>query len=135
MKYCPECGTHLEQELDNVAAEVEVAEQVSSDAVRIAEIEADRDIQLAKIQAKAIETEAVVEAQVAEAKQEVLEDTLAAVTEPETVVQPSPEPVAVIVDDPGPEPDMDDVPPPPLVDENPAAEKPKAKKNPWVSQY
>lgn len=127
---CPDCG--LEHE---AVASVELApvdmEPVTDATVRVAEIEAERDVTLARIHAKA-DTEISrdeLTARIAE-----LEGQLAGMSATMAAMAPAPEPepVPVVVQEPEPEPVITEpvTPAPPLVDEAP---KGKKKSNPWWS--
>lgn len=123
MRYCPDCGTGHDCEAETGGG--------ASDAVRIAEIERDKEIALAKIARSAsremdehfetvagIDAEATVAAAVAEA-----EVVGAAI---EAGIQPAPEPV--IIDAPtaiSEDDDTEDAPPP--VGEGSQPPAPKAK--------
>lgn len=108
MAYCPNCGNEVDHEISP-------EERAIRDAVEIARINADRDIQIARLQARqqreeletaehVAETEAEAEVGAAFAEAEVLATTLeAGVTEEE--------PAPVIVDAPAEEPEDDMVPP------------------------
>ena len=75
MPHCPDCGEKLHECVDApdpaaeaASAEKAAAKTVTAAEVRIAEIQRDRDIELAKIQAGIVRDEVVVEAVVAEAE-------------------------------------------------------------------
>lgn len=122
MRYCPDCGTGHDCEGERPAG--------TSDAVRIAEIERDRDIALAKLSARqdkdwnetrievaGIEAEAEVEAAVAEA--EVVGAAIEA-----GVVDSEPEPI--VIDAPPPADDAPDDAPPEVEGSAPPEPKRKA---------
>ena len=92
--HCPVCGEHLDRQPE-AAAEIDVAAEVTAGEVRIAEIQAKRDVDLAKISRGISENELVVENAALEAANEVLED----VVNPQPAELPvDPEVVPVIVD-------------------------------------
>src|SRR5262245_49390200 len=98
MHPCPSCG--LPHDLAGAAlddTEVEVAETLGSDAVRIAELETDRDVTIARINAR-------VETQWQEERVAALEAAFA-----EMRATPPPEEV-VVVAEPVPEPVIESVP-------------------------
>lgn len=114
---CPDCG------LTHAAA----GERPVSDAVRIAELETHRDVEVARLarsqEAHYDETRvevAEIEADGQVATAEALAPAIAAAGDSD----PEPEPVPVVVEgggdpDPEPEPELPDVAPPPLIDEAP----------------
>lgn len=118
--WCPNCEHGLEIDSPEVAAE---AIATAAD-VQIAKIQADRDIALAKIQAKIYTEEIRVDAATAEAKNDVLEDVVENMTAPdqEIVVMPSAEPD---VED---EPEEEIAEAPPVIEEPPA---PRKKSSGW----
>ena len=118
---CPDCGLEHAVAIDEVADVVET-EAVTEAAVEIARIEADRDVTLAKVNAKV--EEGWQEQRIAE-----LEGRISGMQEmlDRLTPQPEPEPEAVpIVAAPQPEPVIEEpeVQPPPIV-EAPAGKKPK----------
>src|SRR5580658_4963591 len=97
--YCAHCGNPLPEDV-KAEEHVEEAEVLASADVRIAQINADKEIALAKIQAKMLENELVTENAALEAENDVLQD----VVSPEPEIEQ--EPVIVINDVPQePEPD------------------------------
>jgi hypothetical protein len=114
MPYCTHCGGEVEH-VPEVAA---VAETVTAE-VRIAEIEAQRDIEVARINARVVrdeletaeeiaETEADAQVATAVAEAEIIGDALA-----EGVPGPEPDaPPPVIIADDGPDDPEPDAPPP-----------------------
>ncbi len=107
---CAECGL---EHADPVIAEAPVAETAAAD-VQIAEIEAERDIRLAQIGAKAGESDAITRIAELEGKMDGMREMLERLLPPE----PEPDPTPVIVDAPAAEPE-------PVVEE-PAATPPPA---------
>jgi hypothetical protein len=109
MAHCPSC--HQDYDAPGEAAEAEAVEQISSDEVEIARIQAERDVTLARIQSKTEEhvAEVVVEADLAhaEGKAEGLETAIAP-----PVPEAEPEPVAVIVNENEEEPEPEMAPEP-----------------------
>jgi hypothetical protein len=106
MNFCPGCGARLNREVEE-AAEHETAaqaEEVTDAAVRIAEINANRDVKIAQIERGIAEhtsdVETAAELAHAEGKAEGLETALAP-AEPEPA-----EPVVVVNDEPEPEPSI-----------------------------
>jgi hypothetical protein len=116
---CPECGDvhkHVRED-----AEAEAAEVISSADVRIAEIQAKRDITLARIAAGQFRDEIVVEAAVETAKAEAVMDTVEDLTaEPEPPEIPAP----VVIQNQEEDRD-DDVPEPPDSEEHHRTAKPR----------
>lgn len=108
--YCAHCGNALPGEsVPEVQAEAEAFEvaEVATAEVRIAEIQAERDIKLARINAGLIDAERDTELARAEGKAEAFEEVLS----PEPA-EPA-EPEVVVVDapaDPEPLPDETDLP-------------------------
>jgi hypothetical protein len=102
--YCIHCGHELEHEPAAAEAEAEAAEKISSDEVQIEQIRANKEVAIAKIQARVTEhveeVEQAAELAHAEGKAEGLETAIA----PEPA--PEPEPVVVVNDDPEPEPSI-----------------------------
>lgn len=98
ISYCPGCGTDLKTWLGDEADELEAAEDVIDANVEIARIEAKRDIELARISAGMYKDEIVIEAAVAEAESEILQDVVEQITEPDAP-EISSEPVAVVTID------------------------------------
>jgi hypothetical protein len=98
MHECPECGTAHEEPI--VIEPEPAVEEIAEAEVRIAEVQADRDIKIAKIEAGV--TEDITESRLAELEgqvrgmREVL-DRIAPAPEPEPA--PAPEPVITVVDD------------------------------------
>ena len=123
MAFCANCG-HPQD--GSIAAPAEVPE---SDEVRIARINADRDVKVAQLAARQerewnesreviAETEAEAAVEVAVAEAEVIGTIIAAETsEPE----PEPMPEPVVVEAPAPEPEPSDAPP--VVDHREPREK------------
>jgi chemosensory pili system protein ChpA (sensor histidine kinase/response regulator) len=113
-----------EEAVVEAAPEPEVPEAVTDAAVEIARIDADRDIQTAKIYAKGNDEDTAALLAAMAARIEILE---AERTPPE----PEPEPV-VIVADPPPEPEPEPEPGPAGdLPEAPKEEKRTGKKSPW----
>jgi hypothetical protein len=115
MPYCPHCGNEVDHAVDASPA----AEAVSAE-VRIAEINANRDVEVAKIQARETraeletaeaiaETEADADVAVAEAQSEALAEVAAAVDDQADDDTGAP----IVVDVPDAEDDAPDMPPPP----------------------
>lgn len=104
--FCPYCGEHHgAMEEAPVAAEVvaDVSAEEAGAAVQIAEIEADRDIRLAKIAAAAEETHDETEVEVLRAEVRTLREMIEKIVpEPEPT---TPEPVIVAQEVPAPEPE------------------------------
>jgi hypothetical protein len=120
---CPDCGLdHGEPVIE--APEVDM-EPAADAAVEIARLETERDVAVARIEAKS--TEAWQEARVVE-----LEAQLAAMRETvDRLAPPEPQSVPIVVEEVAPEPVVEPEPtvaPPPVVEE-PAPRK--AKGNPW----
>lgn len=122
--WCPNCDHGLEVDSPEVAAEAIVTQA----DVQIAKIQADRDIALAKIQAKIYTEEIAVEAATAEARNDVLEDVVENLTAPdqEVVVMPSGQPEA---EPEAVEEDMAEAPP--EVEPEPAPRKSKSAWSYW----
>lgn len=125
--YCQHCGNQIAEETEAVEAEAEVAlaeargiENVADREVEIARINAKRDVDLAKIQRGIVESETVQEAEVATAEAAAVVDVLTPEPEPE------PEPVVVVDAEPQAEAVADDEPP--EVEAAPVAQK---SGNPW----
>ena len=123
--YCPGCGTKLERELEHAvdSAEHETetqTEQITDSAVRIAEIEANKEVKIAQIQAGIVEhtteVETAAELAHAEGKAEGLETALVPPEPPPT------EPVVVVDNNDTEEPSI-----PPAEPEHHEAPKPKPK--------
>jgi hypothetical protein len=94
---------------DPVAADVSETETAAEAAVRIARIEAERDIKLAQIQAREVPRD--LEAELAAALAEL--DALKAATEPAVAAPEAtadPAPVVVVADAPGPSADVTELP-------------------------
>lgn len=126
MSFCHNCGA---EQPGTAAAAADVAEvaQASSAEVEIARIQADRDVTLARIQAKQAQPELEADLARAEGKAEVLEEIIAPPPVPE-------EPIVVAAGDPAadpePEPEMEvpaEAEPP---DAGPAAAV-RGPSNPW----
>ena len=101
--YCPFCGDHHGGETPAEAAAdevIETAAEVTSAEVRIAEINADRDVKLARINAGMMDHDRDVEAARTEGKVEALEEVIAP--------EPQPDPAPIIID--APEAIADDAP-------------------------
>lgn len=96
--YCPGCGTKLEHEVEDAEHREteEQTEEVTDAAVKIAEIEAKRDVAVARISAGIAESEAVVEMAHAEGIAEGLET---AVAPPEVPAAEPASPVVVVNDE------------------------------------
>ena len=111
--YCPGCGTHLRAEVEEAELHETEAqtEEITDAAVRIAEIEANRDVAVAKIQAGITEhiagAEQAAELAHAEGKAEGLEEALAP-----AVTEDAANPSVVIVDAPDAESEDTPVAPP-----------------------
>lgn len=96
---CPTCGMECEGPAaepvvtDLVSAE-KVAAAVGESEVRIAEINAGRDVQTAKVYARRNDEETVAAMAGMQARIDVLEAAMAPPAEPEPVVIPVPEPAA-----------------------------------------
>ena len=124
---CPDCG------LEHGDAQVAVAEvePVAEASVRIAEIEADRDVTIARLGAKTERevSESDLRTQVAE-MQGVLAGLVTQLTPTQPEPEPESEPIPIVVDEPEPEPVMPEpvAAAPPIVDEAPKGRK---KSNPW----
>lgn len=107
--YCPECG-QLRPEVENESEGVTIVEapEVTANEVRIAEINAAKEIKLAQIAAGTFKDEVLMEAAVSEAHAQGEADGLReAITPPD-----EPEPVVIPVPDPEPEPESIDEPEP-----------------------
>jgi hypothetical protein len=119
---CPQCG--LEHDFEAAVVETEVAGEA---AVEIATIEADRDIALARIAAKAEETEDQRRIAGLEGEMRGMREMLERLMPPEPEPEPEPVPVVVQAD---PEPVVDDqgATPPPIVEPLPSR---KASKSAW----
>lgn len=116
MNFCPGCGTALNNPATaEPAAEVETAAEVVTAEVRIAEINAKRDVDLARINARVTENitevEQVAELAAAEATAEALESVI---SPPETETPDEP---VVVVNAPEAEADTEDAPEPPEASE------------------
>lgn len=107
--------------LEEPSAEA-IAEEESGAVVKVAEIEAARDVEVAKIANKAIDAEAAAEMAALRARVEILEAA---------AVPPEPEPVIMPVAEPAPEPDPEPTPPPPETE--PKAEAGKESSGWWGS--
>jgi len=122
MNYCPGCGTKLEREIEHAEEHEseEQTEQITDSAVRIAEIEANKEVKIAQIQAGIVEHTAEVEQAADLAHAEGLAQGLeTAIAPPE----PAPaEPVVVVNDDAPEEPSI-----PPAEPEEHHERKPPAK--------
>ncbi len=111
MSTCPNCGEHIcdrpAEPAEEAAAVAETAELTDA-SVKIAEIEADRDIKLARISAGVAEVVADSRADAAEAKADALESVLTPPVEPDSA------PVVVVNDPAEPEPEAapEDLPEP-----------------------
>jgi len=119
MSTCAECGQAL-PEPEVVVEEAVDLEPVAEAEVEIARIEADRDVQVAKIEAKVADDEIVAELAALRAEVEVLRAQAAP--------EPEQEQAVVVVADPEPEPEPVAEPEPPVVEpsEEPAAKKRKS---------
>lgn len=123
---CPDCGLTHDAAVAEAPVIVEEAD-TSTAAVRIAEIEAGRDVTIARIGAK-------VDTSDQETRIAALEGTLAGILAAQAAAappEPEPEPVPVVVNEPEPEPVMEESVTPPPIAETP---EPKRRKgNPWWS--
>lgn len=121
---CPECG--MEHGADVEAVPVIEAEAVTEAAVEIAKVEAERDVTLAKIAAKADESADTTRIAELEGRLRGIEEMLDRLAPPAPAEDAAPEPEVVLMDPPAPEPEVSETPvePPPIVD-TPA---PKAKR-------
>jgi hypothetical protein len=121
---CPECG-----ELHGALVVEDIAETAEPEAaVAIAEIEADRDVKLARIGADVAESDSQTRIAALEGEMHGMRDMLARLMPPEP--DPVPEPVPVIVE-PTPEPDPVGDPvvdAPPVIEPTPRGTKVR---NPW----
>jgi hypothetical protein len=111
-----------EMVVEDKSAEV-VAEEGHDEAVEVARIVADRDVQVAKIERKAVDEETVVQMAALQARVDVLE---AAAAPP----APEPEILPVPVPEPGPEPEPG--PPAPPEHDGPEPEKNKGSGGWWA---
>lgn len=121
---CPECGfSHSHDDSAEEAAEVVVEETVEAD-VLIAEIEANRDVTIAKIAAKAEESHDETEVEVLRGEMRVLREMVERLSP-----APEPEPVPVVLDPPAQELPSEPAPEP----RGDAAPEPKSRqrKNPF----
>lgn len=121
---CPDCGLIHGAEVVEEVAETAVPEA----AVAIAEIEADRDVKLAKIDAEVAESDTSVRLAAVEGEMRGMRDMLSRLMPPEP--EPEPEPIPVVVE-PAPEPDPvveSGAVPPPVVEPAPRGGK---KANAW----
>jgi hypothetical protein len=102
--YCPFCGQHHGGELPATEPEAEavIASEITSADVRIAEINADKEIKLAKIAAGMIDAERDAELARAEGKADALEKVI--------TPEPEPEPEPVVITDVAPEPEPEGEP-------------------------
>lgn len=123
---CPECGMEHGAEVDALTIEPEVAEVAGEAAVKIAEIEANRDITLAKVAVKAEDSADAARIAELEGRLRGIEETLDRIAPPAPSAETMPEPEVMLMDPPAPEPEVSETPvePPPIVD-TPA---PKAKR-------
>jgi hypothetical protein len=123
--YCPECiaAIHAMHGGEHADSPEEAAEKIArseADAlVEVAEIEARRDIELAKLSVGMVEQEQEVELAVAEAELEVVSDALEAETAPEET-EDSPAVVTVVAT--GDEQQSDDTELPPADESEPESE-------------
>ena len=120
---CQGCGLEHEDVTEPAEPVIVDTEPIADANVQVAEIEANRDVTIARIQAKS--EEAWQESRVAQLEAELtgMRETLARLAPPAPEPDPDPEPV-VIMDDPEPEPVTEEptaVPPTP----EPAPPKPK----------
>lgn len=99
--FCPFCGEHHGHALPESEAEVDVAAEVTTAEVRIAEIQADRDIKLARITAGIVDQERDEALAHAEGENEAFREVLA--PEPPEETEPAEPPVVVVNDEPEPE--------------------------------
>lgn len=99
--YCSHCGNPLPEEIQ-AEEHIEETELLASADVKIAEINANRDIALAKIQAKIYTEELATDLAVAEAVTDVQEDVIDSLTPEPEIAEP-----VVIVDQAEPEPEAD----------------------------
>lgn len=120
---CPDCGMEHEQAVAEVA--VVEDEAVPEAAVRIATIEAERDVTLAKIGARAEGSEQAVALVALQARMDGFQEALDRLAPP----PPEPEPVPVVVSEPEAAPvEEPAVVAPPLVE---ADAKPRKRSNPF----
>lgn len=110
---------HPEPEPEIIVEEAPDVEPVAEASVEIARIEADRDVQTAKIYAKGEDADTAALIAALQARIEVLE---------QSNMPPEPEPIPVVVDPPAPAPQPE--PEAPVATDMPPAEpkEPKAKK-------
>jgi len=123
MNACPECGQAV-PEPEVVVEEAVDLEPVAEAEVRIAEIQADRDVAVAKIEARVVDDEIVAELAALRAEVEVLRAQAA------PAEQEQQEAVVVVAPEPEPEPVAESEPP---VVEPSTSDEPKGKKrsSPW----
>jgi hypothetical protein len=116
--YCPECGSPLQGAPGVIEAEAAVTEvaEVTASEVRIAEINAQKEITLARIQAGTFKDETVVELAVeaahAEGEADGLREALSPPDRVDVVEEGSPEPVVapVVISDDHSAPEVDSPP-------------------------
>ena len=121
---CPDCG--LEHQVDVPEPVIVDAEPAADAVVQVAQIEADRDVTIARLGAKT--EQGWQEQRIAELEGQLtgMQEMLARLNPPE----PEPEPVPVVVQEPEPEPVVEEpvAAPPPIVEEQPKKTK---RGNPW----
>lgn len=122
--FCPECGVdhHAEVVEDESPVTVVEAESVTDKDVEIAKINAKRDVDLARISAGMIDHDRDVQAARVEGKAEALEQVIEP-PEPE----PEPEPEPVIIDAPDTDTGIDDSEEPPPADDHSPHEPKKSR--------
>lgn len=123
---CPDCG-HDDQPDVTIVEDASAEDNVTDAQVEIARLETERDVEIAKLANKGINEETAAIIAGLQARIDVLESSRL----PDAV----PDAVPVVIDAPDPEPEAEEVPPPPAEHEPSETEKPKSKKNPWMSQY
>lgn len=125
MSYCPECGVEFDAHAAHSQPEAEevVGAELADAAVQVAEIEANRDVTIARIEAKA--DEAHDETEVEALKREIagMREALALVAPQPPVAEPepAPEPEPIVVED------KPEIEAPPAEHEHHSEPKPKAK--------
>lgn len=121
--YCPECGSPYQRDeaAEIAAAESAAVGEVTDASVRIAEINAKKEIALARIAAGVMDAERDIDAARTEGKAEALE---AIVNPPEPEPELTPDPIVIMQDDTDVQAD-DDMAPPPVEehDHEPAARR------------
>lgn len=124
--------THGEDGL-MVLSEPDPVEEVTEAAVRIAEIEAARDIKLAQINARVTEEVADTEIDVLRAENQALREQLDRLL-PSPEEEAEEQPTIVVVDGSEGEPAEEELENA-LPEAEPVEDKPGERKNPWLSQY